>query len=470
MWRTVLGLEWKILRRDKAALGILLLFAAFVVAAAIAGGRQADSVREGLKRSQEAESIRFQGHFKELKRLEETQEAMTGQDPRDPIWMGQEGAAKIAILPPAPLAPVAVGQRDLQPQAVRLTTEDHLSSERENETAMSGPTRLMTGAFDLGFLFVFLFPLVVIALSYELLSGERERGTLAMLLSQPVSQLALVLGKAGARAIALCGVTLVFALLGLLVAGADLSGDGAWPHVALFAGILVAWALFWFAAAVLINSFGGTSARNALQLVGLWLVLIIVIPGLVHVAVDTLYPPPSTIELLHEAREATQEVEGQLRGVEGNHDRDAKAPDPKEQIALKKEIASRSEPAHEAMDVQIQARQELVDWLRFASPAIIVQLALEDVAGSGATRHQRFEEQVEATHDGFKDFFFGHVEQDKTLHSDALDDIPHLSFEEESHGALAARLLIGVFVLLLVALGLIFLALPRLRQIGRLTR
>ena len=163
----------------QSALGILLLFAVFVVAAALAGGRQADSVREGLKRSQEAESIRFQAHFKELKRLEASQEAMTGQDPRDPLWMGQEGAAKIAILPPAPLAPVAVGQRDLQPQALRLTTEDHLSSQRENETAMSGPTRLMTGAFDLGFLFVFLFPLVVIALSYELLSGERERGTLA---------------------------------------------------------------------------------------------------------------------------------------------------------------------------------------------------------------------------------------------------------------------------------------------------
>jgi ABC-2 type transport system permease protein len=470
MWRTVLGLEWRILRRDKAALGILLLFAGFVVAAALAGGRQADSVREGLKRSQESESMRFQGHLKELKRLEATQEAMTGQDPRDPIWMGQEGAATIAILPPAPLAPVAVGQRDLQPQAVRLTTEDHLSSERESETAMSGPTRLMTGAFDLGFLFVFLFPLVVIALSYELLSGERERGTLAMLLSQPVSQLALVLGKAGARAVALCGVTLVFALLGLLVAGADISGEGAWLHVFLFAAILVAWALFWFAAAVLINSFGGSSARNALQLVGLWLVLVIVIPGLVHVAVDTLYPPPSTIELLHEAREASQEVEGKLRGVEGNHDRDAKAPDPKEQIALKREIARRSESAHEVMEGQIQARQELVDWLRFASPAIIVQLALEDVAGSGATRHQRFDEQVEATHDRFKDFFFGHVEQDQTLRSDALNDIPKLRFEEEPHGALGARLLMGVFVLLLLALGLIVLALPRLRQIGRLTR
>ena len=211
------------------------------------GGRQADSVKEGLERTKAAEVDRFQAHAEELKRLAETQEQMSGVDPRDPIWMGQEGAATIAVLPPAPLAPIAVGQRDLQPQAIRLTTEDHLSSEKENETAMSGPTRLMTGAFDLGFLFVVLFPLVVIALSYELLSGERERGTLAMLLSQPVSQRALVLGKAGARAIALCVVTLLFALLGLVVAGADFGGEGAWLHVGLFAGILVAWALFWFA-------------------------------------------------------------------------------------------------------------------------------------------------------------------------------------------------------------------------------
>ena len=103
MWRTVLNLEWRILRKDKAALGIILLFAAFVVAAAIAGGRQADSVKEGLERSKAAEDARFKTHAEELKRLEETQEPMSGVDPRDPIWMGQEGAATIAVLPPAPL-------------------------------------------------------------------------------------------------------------------------------------------------------------------------------------------------------------------------------------------------------------------------------------------------------------------------------------------------------------------------------
>jgi len=471
MWRTVLNLEWRILRRDKAALAVLILFALFVVVAALAGGRQADSVTAGLERSKTMERERLEAHVAELERLGDSNEPMSSQDPRDPVWMGQEGAARVAILPAAPLAPVAVGQRDLHPQAVRLTTDEHLNSERETETAMAGPTRLMTGAFDLGFLFVVLFPLVVIALSYELLSGERERGTLAMLLSQPVSQRALVLGKAGARAIALCGVTLGFALLGLIVAGADLSSADAWLHVGLFAGVLIGWALFWFSASVLINSFGGTSARNALQLVGLWLVLVIVVPGLVHVAVDTLHPPPSKIELLHEAREASQEVEGKLRGLEGRHDVDDKAKDFKQKVvAVQEELAKRSEPVLHEMQAQLRSRQDLVNSLRFVSPAILVQLALEDVAGSGATRHQRFEEQVEATHDSYSQFFFGRVSQGAELKASDIASIPQLNFEEESNGALIVRSLGGILVLLLAAAGLVAIAWPKLRRIGRLTR
>ncbi|MFT5435353.1 MAG: ABC-2 type transport system permease protein, partial [Myxococcota bacterium] len=318
MWRTVLKLEWRILRRDKAALGVLAIFAAFLIVAAVAGGRYASTMADGLDKGDSQQADRFDSLRTEL--AGQKTGPLGAKDARDPAWMGQEGAGRLATLPPAPLAPVAVGQRDLHPQAVRVTTDSHLTSERETETPMSGPTRLMTGAFDPAFLFVVLFPLVIIALSYELLSGERERGTLAMLLSQPVTQGSLVLGKAGARAIALCGVTLVFALAGLLIAGADLTAPGALLQAALYALILVAWAIFWFAAAVAVNAFGSTSARNALLLVGLWLIIVVVAPGLIHVGVDAVYPAPSRIELMHEAREAARDVEQELDGLEGRHD------------------------------------------------------------------------------------------------------------------------------------------------------
>jgi ABC-2 type transport system permease protein len=166
----------------------LVLFTVFLVVAALAGGRHTDSIAEGLQRSKQAETQRLSTLTKRLTTLTTSKAPAESNDPRDPVYMGKEGAIRVLALPPTPLAPVAVGQRDLQPQAVRVNTDVHISAERETETAMSGPTRRMTGAFDLAFLFVVLFPLVIIALSYELLSGERERGTLAMLLSQPVSQ------------------------------------------------------------------------------------------------------------------------------------------------------------------------------------------------------------------------------------------------------------------------------------------
>ena len=104
-------------------------------------------------------------------------------DPRNTVWMGQEGHARVAVLPPAPLAPIAAGQRDIRPQAVRVTSNVDLIHERETETPMIGPTRMAGGAFDAAF-FVVLFPLVVIGLSYELLSGERERGLQCSYLSR----------------------------------------------------------------------------------------------------------------------------------------------------------------------------------------------------------------------------------------------------------------------------------------------
>lgn len=469
--RTVLRLEWRILRRDRAAQAVLAIFAVFLVVSAWAGGRYASTLEGGLARTQAEETQRRQALEAELIALEGSSTPLSARDPRDPVWMGEDGAAHLAVLPPSPLAPVAVGQRDLHPQAVRVTTGVHLTAQRETETPMSGPTRLATGAFDPAFLFVVLFPLAIIALGYELLSGERERGTLAMLLSQPVTQRALVLGKASARAIALSVITVLFALLGLAVAGADLGAPGAPLHAALYALLLVAWASFWFAAAVAVNAWGGTSARNALLLVGLWLVVVVVVPGLVRVAVDTFYPPPSRIELLHQAREATQAAKGKLDRLEGRHDRKPQADGFAQRVVeVEEELARRSAPVLTELRDALRQRQELVDTLRFLSPAMVVQLALEDVAGSGAARHERFEAQVDAFHRTFRAWFVERIRSGARLTTADLADVPALTYEEEPASALLTRVLVAIFVLLLGAAALLGVAWPGLRRVGRLTR
>lgn len=465
MWRTVMKLEWRLMRRDRAALAVLALFAGCLALAAVAGGRHADRHAAGVERATAEVAARLAAHRAEIERRGAS--PLTAADPRDPVWMGQDGAARVAALPPAPLASVAVGQRDLHPQAVRISTDVNLTAERETETPMAGPGQLMTGAFDPAFLFVVLFPLVIIALSYELLSGDRERGTLAMLLSQPISQRGLVLGKAGARAIGLCAVTVLAALGGLLIAGASPLAGGV--EVALYGAVLVAWAAFWFAAAVAVASRGGSSAHSALVLVGGWLVLVVIIPGLLGAAVDTLYPPPDRMALVHEARAAAQEAERELAGLEGRHDRDPQSRDVTTRVvAVQAALVERTEPVLAEMRARVRERHGLIEALRFLSPALVVQLALEDVAGSGATRHHRFEVQVDRYHADWRAWFAERVEAGSRLAAADVDALPRFVYEEEPAAALVARVGAGVAALWGLTALLIGLALPGLRRVGRL--
>lgn len=466
-WRTIARLEWRLLRRDRAAIAVIGLFAGLLVLAAFIGGQRTEQVSAGVQRALDAEAAAHAALMQTLAKLTAEQAPLTGADPRDPGWMGREGAARLATLPPTPLAALAVGQRDLQPQALRVTTDGFLSGERETETPMSGPTRLTTGPFDPAFLFVVLFPLVIIALSYELLSGERERGTLAMLLSQPISQRALVFGKAGARLLLLGGITVLLAIGGLVLAGADLAAGGL--AIGLYLAVLGAWALFWFSAAVAVNALGRSAANNALLLFGLWLLIVVVVPGLVRVGIDALHPPPSRVEVLHDAREAAQALERELAGLEGRHDRKT---DSREHalalVKVQRALAERAAPALAGLRARQAERQQLIDRLRFASPALVVQLALEDLAGSGARRHERFEAQVDAFHDRFRAHLFAQVDAGRRLDATRIAAIPTWRFEEEPFGALASRVLIGVFGLLLGAALLLGLAVRGLRRIGRL--
>ncbi len=469
-WRTVYRLEWRILRRDRSAQLVLGVFAVFLLVAALAGGRAAATLEQGIEAEVEAERTTEQTHAASLATLG-ADEPQSARDPRDPVFMGQDGAARTVVLPPAPLAPIAVGQRDLHPQAVRVTTGVRITSQRESRTALTGPTRKMSGPFDPAFLFVMLFPLVIIALSYELLSGERERGTLAMLLSQPVSQTSLVLGKAAARATALCAVTIVFALVGLVVAGADLGSAQAWLHVGLYVGLLVGWALFWFAAAVAVNAWSSSSDRNALALVGLWLVLVVIVPGLVSVAVDTFSPPPSGAELEHEVREAAQDIERELAGLEGRHDVDPRsAAFSRKKVAVEEKLLAQTRPMLDAHGASLDDRQALLGGLRFASPALIVQLALEDVAGSGATRHRRFARQVDAFHPEYRAFFTSRIADAAPFTAADLAAVPAMAYAPEPTGQLIGRVLVGILFLLVLAAALLAIAWPGLRRIGRLTR
>ena len=112
----------------------------------------------------------------------------------------------------------------------------------------------------------------------------------------------------------------------------------------------------------------------------------------------------------------------------------------------------------------------MIRLLQYSSPAIVVQLALEDVAGSGAVRHERFEEQSDLFHEEYRTFFVEKIKKEQGVVSADLAHIPQMNCTEESFGSLSARVIAGVVFLFLCAFGLLMMAIPGLRKIGRLTR
>mgnify|MGYP005651261281 CR=1 FL=1 len=164
-------------------------------------------------------------------------------------------------------------------------------------------------------------------------------------------------------------------------------------------------------------------------------------------------------------------MERKLAGIQGRHDVDTTTTGyAKRVVEVQQELARRSEPVLKELREQVARRQSVVDSLRFVSPAIVTQLALEDVAGAGAPRHQRFEAQVDAYHARYQAHFFEHIRAGKAFSAKDLESVPVWEFAEEDMSALAARILGGVLGLLLFALTLVALAWRGLRRVGRLAR
>jgi ABC-2 type transport system permease protein len=319
---------------------------------------------------------------------------------------------------------------------------------------------LLSGRFDLSFVLIYLYPLLILALSFNLISSEREQGTLAMALSQPVSLRKLVLGKTGLRAALVLLLSIAFLLMAIALGALPLSGEGAGARLGLWVVVLVAYTAFWFGLAIAVNALGRSSATNALSLATFWLALVVILPALVNLAATTLYPVPSRVEFINAMRTASNAASAEGSRLLAKYYEDHPELAPPEPNPDLNDFALRSIAVQEATERQIQpvlsrfdeplARQQaLVDRYSYLSPAILMQAALNDIAGTGAARYRHFKQQVEQYHQTWQQFFFPKAFQKVVLTASDYERMPRFQFQEEPGAAVAFRVrpvLIGLVV------------------------
>ena len=209
-----LRFEARMMRRDKAVWFALLALAAIALFALAMGAARVEAQQAAIAGARADETQRLSNLQKTLAQLQQgdaqgkpTPEPPPFRDPRNPAFMGGGPAATVAALAPAPLALVATGQSDLLPPAVRVTTGSKDSFLFADE--IDNPANLMSGATDLAFVIVFVYPLVILAMAFNLLAGEREQGTMAMTLASARRPGAALAGKLTARVAAPIVATLL---------------------------------------------------------------------------------------------------------------------------------------------------------------------------------------------------------------------------------------------------------------------
>ena len=460
MLRQVTRNEWRGLAADRTLWAVAALLAAVLFFGAFNGAR-----RSALQADRQGELMAEQQERIANTRAELLETRAGGgaerrfHNPRNPAQVGQTFAAPYALLPRSPLAPLSVGQSDLLPSYYKVTLDSREAMFAGDE--LENPANLLAGSVDVAFVIVFLYPLVILALSYNLLSGEKENGTLALTLSQPVSLGKLAAAKILVRGAVAVGLTCVFTLLGSLSAGVDLGAPGAAAALAAFFGVTAVYGVFWFSLALLVNAFGRGSATNAIVLAGAWLMLALVIPSTVALLASTLYPVPSRVEMIQTVRTATQDASARGAQLLGAYFADHPELAPEGEIdagdyysrkfVVEEEVAKLVAPLSGRFEAQIRGQQAVISKLQYLSPAVLAQQSLNDLAGTGYARFAHFQRETERFASEWKAHFLPQVYRRAEFTAAGLGELPRFVYRGEPGSVITSRVGSAALLVLLVA-------------------
>lgn len=466
--KEIFNFERRLFRADRLDfIGALILFAA--VGYAIVNGQSwMNKQQQAVYAAQTEELVRLQELKDNLGKINagSLKPTKAYENPANAYWVGNRHAATYAVLPPTALAATAVGQSDLNPPYIKVSADNKESFALNEE--IENPSNLLIGHFDLAFVEVFLLPLLIIALSYNLLSAEREQCTLAITLTNPVPLWVLIAGKVAFRAGLVFSLMLSASIAGLIAIDTDLSTMDSLVRLGWWIALLFAYIIFWFALAIAVNVLAKSSAQNALILTGLWIAILLVLPTLINIGVNVAYPVPSRVEMVGLIRAAQTDASKEYDAMDARFQQEhpemtakpvSKGDDyaaSRKRVLVQQAAADRIAQIMARYDNQLAQQHRVVDSLRFLSPAILMQEALNNVSGTDNGRYQHFSRQVDQFYREWQGFFLPKVLNNTPLTLADYEHFPRFRHVGQAFSEMTPRLFGGLLGLA-VPIGLLYL-------------
>ncbi len=316
---------------------------------------------------------------------------------------------------PSTTAFLALGLRDVTPNALRVRALALQAQLHEGESF--NPELALTGRFDFAFLLVYLAPLFLITLLYDLFSDERRSGRLTLLQALPRVEQSLWLRRAVLRS-ALVWIALVMpAITGAWISGATL---------AAMAGVILtttAYVAIWSGLAMTVAMRRTSSAANAMALVACWALLTLVLPTLANVALGRAVPVHQGVELMLKQRQAVHAAwdEPPNKTMEKffrTH------PQWRDTAPLPtgfhwKWYYAFQQLGDESVALQVAAyrqallkRQRWTDWLGWILPGVGVQAALHRQANTDLQAQLNHQDQIADFHERLRSYYYPYLFKD----------------------------------------------------------
>ena len=184
-----------------------------------------------------------------------------------------------------------------RPLIVGMSKEANLGSFDDN------PLPLLFPPLDFLFIVTVVMSLLAILFSYDTITGERQRGTLRLVVSNSVSRAKILFGKW------LGGIaSLLIPFILALIAGAlyinlnpNIQWNGsAWAELVLLTAASITFIILFYLLGLLVSAFSRYSSVSILTCLFLWVLLILVIPNLSPYIAAQLYRIPSVNKIERE--------------------------------------------------------------------------------------------------------------------------------------------------------------------------
>lgn len=439
--KLIFRFEWKQFIAQPLQLALLFFFILLGGYSLYTGGHFVEQQLRGLDTLQRNQ----QRQFTELKqRFDSDTSTVEGKNLATQAGLPQVieyRASPVATNPPAALALMAIGQRDILPYY------DVVNSKRDfftpPNTAIANPEKLAAGNFDLSFVLVYLIPLLIIVLSYDLLAREKEQQTDRLLRLHGGSLRRILLYKLLFRLGLLWLLLTAFNGIGFMMAPQGIPKDGV--DFLLWNIAILIYLLFWCALVWLVILCGGSSRKSALLLLGCWLGLTIVLPALCNRLVGLKQPLPLRTELVSKQRATMLEtwempIPELIEQFYGNNPQYVHLRKPtdtarygnKRFVAYYDLLGRRMDKNIRSYQEHVQLHQRWMDRISWLNPVSQMQSLLNEIAKTGLASYLHYQRDVARYQHRWVLHMNGFLLRDAKLSKEDLNLLPQFSRSTDS--------------------------------------